>query len=170
MITDNNLTLSGSYSNGVWTGQSIAQVVGTYVSTNVIDLASLSFGAAPNQPNDYGAGKQLIVAFSIVTALAGGGATVTFQLVDADDAAISVNPEVLVQTAAIPVANLGLGALVPLTWDRAAPFNPRRYFAARYVIAGATTTTGAVVANVVETIDDVKFVGAGAYKSGFAVL
>lgn len=33
MITDANLTLSGSYTNGVWTGQSIAQVVGIYVST-----------------------------------------------------------------------------------------------------------------------------------------
>lgn len=170
MITDANLTLSGSYTNGVWTGQSVAAVVSTLTSTNVIDLASMTGGPVINQPSDFGAGKLLICVFNILVTVTGGASTIAFQLVDADDAAISVNVNVINQTDALPIANLTAGTIVPLELDRVAPYVPRRYLAARYVIAGATTTAGTVAANLVETVDDVTLLGKSAYKGGFVVL
>lgn len=126
-------------------------------------------GPVANQPSDFGAGKLLICLFNILTGVTGGASFVQFQLVDADDAAISVNVNVINQTDAIPIANLGANTLVPLELDRLAPYVPRRYLAARYVISGATTTAGTVAANIVETVDDATLVGKSAYKGGFTV-
>jgi hypothetical protein len=162
MIIDALLTLSGSISAaGVITGQA-ANGAGNVLGTNTVDLASLGIGG--NQPADYGAGNDLTVEFSILTAPT-GGTSVQFQLIQADDAALSVNVNVINQTDAFPIASLPVGTIVPLGWDPVAPYVPRRYFGVRYVNVGAIATFS-VFASVVKDPQAVKNIY---YKSGYAV-
>ena len=160
MILDNFLNFSGSWSNGVWTGQTVTGT-GNVLSTNVLDLASMS----PNQAPDIGMGEPLEIAFAVTTAFA-GATSVEMQLVTADDAAITTNVQVIVSTGAVAIANLSAGKTFALHVDRSAP-NPalRRYMAVRYVIVG-TGSAGAMLANMVKSYQDPQI----SYKSGFAVL
>lgn len=164
MIIDNNLTFSGSWSNGTWTPQSIVGT-GNITSTNVLDTNPASTGAGANQPLDLGAGENLAIAFGIVTAVA-GATSVECQLVSADDAGISTNVQVLNSTGAIPIASLTAGKQFSLKVDRSAPYVARRYVAIRYVIVG-TSTTGTILANMVKDYADAQN---QFYKTGFAVL
>jgi hypothetical protein len=162
MILDNFLLLSGSISAaGVVTGQA-ANGAGNILGTNTVDLGPLTIGS--NQPGDTGAGEPLTVAFSVLTAPT-VGTNVQFQLIQADDAALSVNVEVLVQTDSFAIAKLPAGTVVPLALDRAAPYAPRRYIGVRYVNTGAIATFS-VVAAIVKNVADVKNIF---YRSGFAV-
>jgi hypothetical protein len=162
VILDNNLVLSGAISAlGVVTGQA-ANGAGNVLGTNTIDLAPLTIGG--NQAGDTGAGEPLEVEFSILTAPT-VGTSVTFQLIQADDAALSSNVQVISATDAYPIASLPAGTLVPLHWDRTAPYAPKRYFGVRYVNAGAIATFS-VFAAVVKNLQDAKNIF---YKSGYAV-
>jgi hypothetical protein len=162
MILDGLLLLSGAISaQGVLTGQA-ANGAGNILSTNTIDQASLTIGG--NQPGDLGAGEQMSVEFSVLTAPT-VGTSVQFQLVQADDAALTVNLQVLNQTDAIPIASLTAGQIVPLTYDPATPFPPRRYIGARYVNVGAIATFS-VAAAIVKNIQGLKNIY---LKSGFSV-
>lgn len=162
MITDALLVLSGSISAaGVVTGQA-ANGAGNILGTNTVDLAPLAIGG--NQAADTGAGQDQRIEFSILTAPT-VGTSVTFQLIQADDAALTINVQVLTSTDAFPIASLPLGTIVPLHWNRAAPNPPRRYFGVRYVNAGAIATFS-VFAGVVANIQDVKNMY---YKSGYLI-
>lgn len=154
MIIDQYLILSGSYSGGVLSGQTVT-TTGNTTSTNTIDL-----GIA----RDLGKGQPLEVVIEVVTAPA-GGTTVQFQLIESDDPAVSVNVQVIVQTDAIAIASLPVGTQVPLHYDRADPYPARRYISLRYVLVG-TFSAGAYFAGIVNVIAD-KQVN---YASGFAVL
>lgn len=163
MILDAFLLLSGGVSGaGVLTGQA---VTATAVSTNSIDTNPCAIGG--NQPNDLGRGEPLEIAIStLVTATAAGAATVNFELVQADDAALTANVETLVQTGAVPIAKLTAGTIVPLHLDRAAPYAPRRYIGVRYTVGTGPLTAGTFTAAVVKNVADV----ANIYgKSGFSV-
>lgn len=163
MILDNFAILSGSYSAaGVLTGQA---VTATAVSTNTYDTAPLTLGA--NQPNDIGRGEPLEIAISTLTTVtAAGAATVNFELIQADDAALTTNVETLVQTGPIPKATLVAGALVALHYDRAAPLAARRYIGVRYTVGTGPLTAGAFSAAIVKNVADI----ANIYgKSGFLV-
>lgn len=152
MILDNFLTLSGAWAAGVWTPQ-LVTATGNTLSTNVVDLAATKQAQAA----DYGQGEPLEMSISIVNSLtSGGAATVQFQLVQADDAAITTNVNVLVQTDAFAYAALVAGTIVPLHYDRAAPYTARRYLALRYVIGTAVLTngTGQFIAALVKNIQD----------------
>lgn len=163
MIIDNFLFLSGAVSAaGVLTGQA-ANGAGNILSTNTIDLSPLTIGG--NQPGDIGGGEPLEIEFSILTAPT-VGTNVQFQLIQADDAALSVNVQVINQTDAFPIASLPVGTLVPLHYDRAAPYAPKRYVGVRYVNTGAIATFS-VVAAVAKNVQDLKNMY---FKSGFAVL
>jgi hypothetical protein len=154
MITDANLILSGSVSAaGVLSGQA-ANGAGNVLGTNTIDLGPLSLGG--NQVADVGSGEPLEIEFSVITAPT-VGTNVQFQLIQADDAALTSNVQVINQTDAFPIASLPAGTLVPLHWDRAAPYAPKRYVGVRYVNT---------VASVVKNVQDVKNLY---FKSGFAV-
>lgn len=159
MITDANLILSGSYSNGVWTGQSVTASPTT--SSNVLDLASMS----PNQAIDLGMGEDLNVLIDVLTAPT-VCTNVTFQIVTADDAGISTNVEVISATDAFPIASLPVGAQTILHIDRSAPYVARRYLAVRYVITGTATSAGSYIAQIVKDVQDIKNT---IYKSGFTV-
>lgn len=161
MILDAAMLLSGAVSAaGVLTGQSLVGT-GNILSTNTIDIAPLTLGG--NQPGDTGVGEDLYLEFGIVVAVA-GGTSVRFQIVQADDAALTSGVQVINQTDDIPIVNLGVGALVPLGWDPAQPYNPKRYVGARYVVTG-TNTAGTVTAAVVKNQQTRQM----SYKSGYAV-
>lgn len=163
MIIDNFTFLAGSVSAaGVVTGQA-ANGAGNVLGSNTLDLAPLTLGG--NQPGDTGAGEDLSVVFSVLTAPT-VGTNVQFQLIQADDAALSVNVEVINQTDAFAIAKLPAGTLVPLGVDPAAPYAPRRYFGVRFVNTGAIATFS-VTAALAKDPQGMKNIY---YKSGFAIL
>lgn len=159
MITDYSLQMSGSWAAGSWTPQSIVGS-GTINSTNSIDTGP----DAKNQPLDLGMGETLKVAVQIIASVAGATA-VQFNLVSADDPALSVNVEVISASPAIPVAQLTAGQSIFMFIDRAAPNPPRRYVGMQYVLTG-TSTAGSVLAEIVKDVQDVQNT---IYKSGFTV-
>lgn len=163
MILDNALLLSGAVSAaGVLSGQLL--VANSTLSTNTIDNGPLAIGS--NQATDLGAGEALEVQFSVLVAPT-AVTDVTFQLVQADDAALTSNLQVLGQTGAFPIATLVAGTLVPLEVPSPAPFAPKRYIGARYVASGGTTLASmSVVAAVAKNGQDVKNLY---YKSGYSV-
>jgi predicted RecA/RadA family phage recombinase len=161
MILDAALLLSGSVAaNGTLTGQSLVGT-GNILSSNTIDIAPLTLGG--NQAGDIGIGEEMYLEFSILTAVT-GGTSVRFQLIQADDAALTTNVQVINQTDDLPIANLGAGALIPLHWDPAQPYTPKRYVGTRYVVTG-TNTAGSVTAAVVKNQQSRQT----SYKSGFSV-
>jgi hypothetical protein len=164
MILDAFLLLSGGVSgSGTLTGQAVTN---TAVSTNSLDTNPDTLGG--NQPNDIGRGTALEVAISVLqTATAAGAATVNFELIQADDGALTTNVETIVQTGAIPIAKLTAGTLVPLHVDRAAPYAPRRYIGVRYTIGTGPLTGGSFSAAIVRNVADIQNIYG---KSGFAVL
>jgi hypothetical protein len=163
MILDNFLVFSGAVSAaGVISGQA-ANAAGSILSTNTVDTAPLTLGG--NQTWDIGAGEPLEVAISILTAPT-VGTSVQFQLIQADDAALSSNVQVICQTDAIPIATLTAGQIVALHYDRAAPYAPKRYVGVRYVNVGAIATAS-YFATTVKNLQDLKNIYG---KSGYAVL
>lgn len=162
MILDNNLMLSGSVSStGVVSGQSVTGS-GSILSTNTIDIASLALGG--NQPGDIGSGEPLEISISVLAAPT-VGTSVQFQLIQADDSALTTNVQVINQTDAIVIASLPAGTLVPLHWDRAAPYSPKRYVGLRYVNVGSIATASYVAA-VAKNVQDIKTLY---FKSGYSV-
>jgi hypothetical protein len=163
MILDNSLLLSGSVSAaGVLSGQA---VTATAVSTNSIDTGPLSLGG--NQAGDLGRGEELFVEIStLVAAAAAGAATVNFEFIQADDAALTTNVETLAQTGPIGKATLVAGALVLLQVGRATPLAPRRYVGVRYTVGTGPLTAGTFAASITHDPQDI----ANIYgKSGFTV-
>lgn len=161
MILDAAMLLSGSYSaTGTLTGQAV-NGAGSILSSNTIDTAPLTIGG--NQPGDTGVGEELYVEFSVLTAPT-GGTNVRFQLIQADDAALTSNVQVINQTDDIPIANLAAGTVVPLHWDPAAPYPAKRYVGARYVNTGAIATFS-VAASVTKNVQTRQT----SLKSGYSV-
>ena len=142
MIVDNNLFLSGSIVGATVTGQTVT-ATGNTVSTNVVDLVTA---------RDIGKGEAIDV-FVGVTVAPVGGTTVQIQLVQADDAAITTNVNVLTQTDAIPIATLTLGKQIPIRVGRVDPNIARRYLALRYVLVGAFSA-GAYIAGITNDVSD----------------
>lgn len=126
----------------------------TAVSTDKVDLSVA---------RDIGEGTDLSMHFAVVTQLT-GGTSVKFEVVVADDAAISTNVTVVGSSDAVLTAALVAG------YNTAVRINPqvaslgRRYLAARYTISG-TYSAGAVTADIVTDIQD----GRKFYASGFSV-
>ncbi len=162
MILDNFHVLAGAISAlGVLSGQAF-NGAGSILGVNTLDLAPLTIGG--NQAADVGAGEALEISFSILTAPT-VGTSVQFQLIQADDAALSSNVQVINQTDAFPIASLPAGTIVPLHWDRAAPFAPKRYAGIRIVNVGAIATLS-IFAATVKNMQDVKTLY---FKSGYLV-
>src|SRR5690606_28579894 len=116
-----------------------------------------------NQATDIGLGENLYVEFSVLSAPT-VGTNVRFQLIQADDAALTQNVQVISQTEDFPIANLAAGTIVPMRWDPAQPYAPKRYVGARYVNTGAIATFS-VVAAVVKDVQSRQI----NYKSGFSI-
>jgi hypothetical protein len=154
MIVDNNLLVSGSISGSTVTGQTVTGT-GSVLSTNTIDLL---------QARDIGEGGKISLRTEVVTAVAGATA-IEVQAITTDDAALTVNANVVATTGAIPVASLVAGARFVANLNPRVGNKGQRYLGVRYVITG-TGTAGAFVADFgLETQDGQKF-----YPAGFAVL
>lgn len=107
---------------------------GTYVIGDQIDL-----GVARDLGGDRAARLRVSVA---TTATSGGSATGQFQLVTADNAALTTNPVVIVESGAIAVADLIAGATI---LDVALPrATYKRYIGIRQATGTAAFTAGAV--------------------------
>ncbi len=125
-----------------------AVTTGTQLSTNTIDTlggAYFTSDTLGNTPmNDIGRSPSAEIFCQVTTAFT-GGTSVDFQLVQADDAALSVNLQVMQTTG--PVAE---ALLVPGYQPRLAlPTGfSKRYFGARYVTVG-THTTGKVKTGII---------------------
>lgn len=155
-IIDAFTVFSGSTSAaGVISGQTVTGTNTSVLSTNTYDL-----GVA----RDIGKGMPLNVIFETIVA-ASGGTSVQFQVITADDAALSSNVEVINQTDAIPVATLTAGTQIPLVIDRIDPLPAKRYIGLRYVLVGAVAA-GSYFAGIVVNVPDKQT----NYASGFVVL
>lgn len=163
MILDNLLVLHGSISAANAIVAAAANGAGNVLSANTLDLGPLSIGA--NQAGDLGAGEPLEVAISVITAPT-VGTSVQFQLIQADDAALTTNVQVINQTDAFAIASLPAGTLVPLHIDRDAPYAPKRYMGLRFVNVGAIATA-TYFAAIVKNVQDVKNL---MYKTGITVI
>jgi hypothetical protein len=161
MFLDALLLLSGSVSAvGALTGQAV-NGAGTILSANTIDAAPLALGG--NQPGDIGSGEDLNVAFSVLTAPT-VGTSVQFQVIQADDAALTANVEVISSSDAVPIAKLPAGTVIKLGINPA-PGAARRYIGARYINVGAIATCS-ISAAVVKDVQGKNT----AFKSGYSIL
>lgn len=142
MILDNNTILSGTYVSGAATGQTVTGT-GNVLSTNTLDLLVA---------RDIGKGEPMDIEVD-VTVAAAGGTTVQIQVIQADDAALTTNLNVLSQTDAIATATLTAGKRIPLRVPRVDPNVARRYLGLRYVLVG-TYTAGAYFAAIVNKAPD----------------
>lgn len=133
----------------------IASASGTpYLATNIIDMWNglpTSATAVPKPPLggpqivDFGRGRPMLVMTEILVTCVGSGATVTFQLVTADDTSIGTAVTVHQQTAAIPVNTLvqGYKPYLPMLNAGLNRTTTNRYLALRWVLATAALTAGA---------------------------
>ncbi len=126
----------------------------TAVSTDKIDLSVA---------RDIGEGSNLFMLFNVDTALT-GGTSVKFEVVIADDAAISSGVTVVGSTDAVLTAALVAGYTTAVRINPIIASAGKRYLAARYTISG-TYSAGAVSAQIVNDIQD----GKKYYASGFSV-
>jgi len=126
----------------------------TAVSTDTIDLSVA---------RDIGEGQDLYMNFAVTTALA-GGTSVKFEVIQADNAALSSNVQVIGSSDAVLTAALVAGYNTAVRINPQVASNGKRYLGARYTISG-TYTAGAVTADIVTDIQD----GKKFYASGFTV-
>lgn len=164
MIQDALLQLSGTLNP---TAGQLVTAVGATLSTNTIDTAGVGIG---NTARDMGMGEDLNLVIEILnTVTSAGAATVQFQLIQSDDAAATVNVQVVSTTDAFPFAFLTQGTIVPLSYDSATPYPRRRYITLRYNVGTAALTngTGQFAAAIVK---DIQYQGNNTlYNSGYVV-
>ena len=120
-------------------------VTATAVSTNMIDTQL----ASPIRAVGWGEEMRMVITAALA-ALAAGAATVTFELIQADDANGTVNVEVLAGTAAIPKATIVAGYVA---MDLVLPRNTRRYIGVRYTVGTGPLTQGTFSAGLVHDTD-----------------
>jgi hypothetical protein len=144
MITDKLLRVS--------TDQAVTT---TAVSTDTIDLSVA---------RDIGEGGDLYMNFAMTEAFAGGTST-NFEVIIADNAALSSNVVVIGASGAIVTASLTLGTNVAVRLNPQIASLGKRYLGARYTVSG-TNSAGKVTADIVTDVQD----GKKFYASGFTVV
>ena len=161
MIVDALLTLHGSISGNTQTGTNAFASGASVLSTNTVDLAS---GGIPSgQVRDIGAGNDMVRMRVTVTTAFTGGTSAEFQVIAADDAALTSNLTVVGSTGAIPVASLTANARFMAEINTRLLQKGQRYLGMRTVNVGANTA-GAIFADLGAEVADFK-----TYPSGFAV-
>ena len=138
MLFDAALLLVGAVSAANALVPQSVNGAGSFLSTNTIDLGPAGLGGLPGQLSDLGAGEEVAVSITVETAPT-AGTSVQFQLIQADDPALSTNVQVLSSTDVLPIANLTAGAQIVLKVDQTAPYPPKRYIGVRFINAGSIT-------------------------------
>lgn len=117
---------------------------GTRAIGDVMDLSEV--------PGDIGAGRPMYFYAQVDTEIeAGAGGTIVFQLVTADNDALTTNAEILFATAALDAAT-GVAAGTVL-FNVALPSRTyRRYLGVREVVAVENTTAGKIDALLTEDL------------------
>lgn len=144
MILDSETLLSNN--------QSVAQAIGSYLSTNSIDLGTNPVTPLGNTPaSDPGrAHRGEILAQLTADVTSGGAGTLEFQLVEGTgvdvNGQINAGLNVLQSTGAIALATLKKGYQARLAIPAGIS---KRYLATRYVVAGAALTAGTATAGIV---------------------
>ena len=144
MITDKLLRVSDAQA-----------VTTTAVSTDTVDLSVA---------RDIGEGGDLYMNFAMTEAFAGGTST-NFEVIIADNAALSSNVVVIGASGAIVTADLTLGKNVAVRLNPQIASLGKRYLGARYTVSG-TNSAGKVTADMVMDVQD----GKKFYASGFTVV
>jgi hypothetical protein len=144
MITDALLRVSSAQA-----------VTTTAVSTDTIDLSVA---------RDIGEGMELFMNFAVTTAMA-GGTSIKFEIIQADNAALSTNVQVIGSSDAVVTASLVAGYNTAVRFNPQIGSNGKRYIGARYTVVG-TYTSGNITADVVTDMQD----GKKFYASGFTVV
>ena len=144
MITDKLLRVSDAQA-----------VTTTAVSTDTVDLSVA---------RDIGEGGDLYMNFAMTEAFAGGTST-NFEIIIADNAALSSNVVVIGASGAIVTADLTLGKNVAVRLNPQIASLGKRYLGARYTVSG-TNSAGKVTADMVMDVQD----GKKFYASGFTVV
>jgi len=111
-----------------------------------------------------GEGGDLYMNFAMTEAFAGGTST-NFEVIIADNAALSSNVVVIGASGAIVTASLPLGTNVAVRLNPQIASLGKRYLGARYTVSG-TNTAGKVTADIVMDVQD----GKKFYASGFTVV
>ena len=151
MITDVLLTVSGSNTPGsAISGQAITADA---VSTDKIDLGTA---------RDIGEGRQLYMVFTIVTSF-NTLTSLDLQVVTDDNASLSSPTVIASQNVLLAGLTAGKQYVVALPPQIASL--GLRYLGARYDVNGTNPTTGSILAQIVEGIQD----GQKFYASGFTV-
>ncbi len=161
MIFDSSLIFCGTVSPAnALVGQLIT--ANSTLSINTVDLGPPMLNAVPGQLGDIGSGEPLDIHISILAAPTTATA-VQFQLIQADDAALTSNVQVINQTDAFPIASLPTGARVVMSFDTVVPYAPRRYIGMRVVSTGATVAGLSVFAAATKNVQSVRSVFKGGY-------
>ncbi len=126
----------------------------TIDSTNVADMA--------NQV-DLGEGDGVVARIQVNTAVV-GATGITFNLVGADNPALTTNPVVVASSGEVLAADLGADAQFVLDPNPQIGSLGKRYYGMQYVLDG-TSTAGAVSADLGLGVQD----GKKFYPSGFSV-
>jgi len=117
-------------------------VTATAASTNIIDLAPIGAGIV----RDIGPGKAIPVVVQVVTDFTAAGSATMVVALQTDDNSSFSSAKTVVQTAAIPVADLKAGYQFYLDWV------PRgtneRFVRLNYTVATGPMTAGAVTAGI----------------------
>lgn len=113
-------------------------VTTTAVSTNSYDTGTVR--------RNLGRVGQRVRITADAAAVAAGAATVTFDLVQADDAALTTNVTVLASSGPVGKAALTLGAS---PFDLDLPDNVQRFVGVRYTVATGPLTAGTFTAAIV---------------------
>jgi len=162
MITDKNLRVS---EDQVLT-LNATSALSTYSINLSHDTGTTGVTGKGGGVRDLGEGKELFFNFAITTAVASAATSVTFEIVAADNAALTTNLVVLASTGAVGYASLTAGANIVLPVPPKIGSTGKAYIGARYTTAGDNSAgAGKVTTDIVEAIQD----GKKFYTSGFSV-
>lgn len=157
MIMDANLIVSGTVGGTAMspsiTGQAITA---TAVSTNTVDLTNA---------RDLFEGNDLVKLRLLLTAAFNTLTSLTIEIIQADAADLTGNVTVVSSSGAIPLAQLTAGKRFVVEGNARLGSTGQRYLGARYTVTGSNPSTGAILADFGDQVQDSK-----AYPTGFAVL
>lgn len=131
--------------------QDLSQIVGTYLFDHSIDTGASDTPALGGPlVHDFGRAndRRKILAIVDEAFVSAGGGTCQLQIVQADDAALTSNLQVLRETRALTAAELTLGSAIAM----AIPSMSKRYLGLRGNIATATTTAGTLTAGLADQV------------------